>query len=90
MMDNIDQLLKRFFSALEQHTADEIDEETIAQILRKEFDGSEREMLITVLDSLFGEVTKMAENPKDYFFSNEQEKLDKYLDEKDRKVDPAD
>jgi hypothetical protein len=32
----------------------------------------------------------MAENPKDYFFSNEQEKLDKYLDEKDRKVDPAD
>ncbi|MFA6657518.1 MAG: chromosome segregation protein SMC, partial [Mesotoga sp.] len=62
-MDNIDQLLKRFFNALEQHTADGIDEETIAQILHKEFDGSEREMLITVLDSLFGEVTKMAENP---------------------------
>jgi len=90
MMDNIDQLLRRFFSALEQHTADEIDEGTIAQLLHKEFDGSEREMLITVLDSLFGEVTKMVENPKDYFFSNEQEKLDKYLDEKDRKVDPTD
>jgi len=90
MMDNIDELLKRFFGALEQHSADGIDEETIARILHEKFDGSEREMMITVLDSLFGEVTKMAENPKDYFFSNEQEKLDKYLQEKGRKVDPAD
>jgi hypothetical protein len=43
-----------------------------------------------VLDSLFGEVTKMAENPKNYFFSNEQEKLDKYLAERDKKVDSTD
>ncbi|KUK80003.1 chromosome segregation protein SMC [Mesotoga sp. Brook.08.YT.4.2.5.1] len=89
-MNNIDELLERLFEALESDTSDRTDEEKVKQALKTEFSENEREMLMGVLDSLFGEVTKMAENPKNYFFSNEQEKLDKYLAERDKKVDSTD
>jgi len=89
-VNNIDELLERLFEALESDTSDRTDEEKVKQALKTEFSENEREMLMGVLDSLFGEVTKMAENPKNYFFSNEQEKLDKYLAERDKKVDSTD
>ncbi|MBN2220334.1 MAG: chromosome segregation protein SMC [Kosmotogaceae bacterium] len=89
-MNNVDELLERFFNALENDTSDLTDEDKISNILSSEFNGVERETLTGVLDSLFGEVTRMAENPKEYFFSNEQEKLDKYLEEKNKKVDNPD
>ncbi|HNS34916.1 MULTISPECIES: chromosome segregation protein SMC [unclassified Mesotoga] len=89
-MNNIDELLERLFEALESDTSDRTDEEKVKQALKTEFSENERETLMGVLDSLFGEVTKMAENPKNYFFSNEQEKLDKYLAERDKKVDSTD
>jgi hypothetical protein len=89
-VNNIDELLERLFEALESDTSDRTDEEKVKQALKTEFSENERETLMGVLDSLFGEVTKMAENPKNYFFSNEQEKLDKYLAERDKKVDSTD
>jgi hypothetical protein len=89
-VNNIDELLERLFEALESDTSDRTDEEKVKQALKTEFSESERETLMGVLDSLFGEVTKMAEDPKNYFFSNEQEKLDKYLAERDKKVDSTD
>ncbi len=89
-MNNIDELLERLFEALESDTSDRTDEEKVKQALKTEFSENERETLMGVLDSLFGEVTKMAEDPKNYFFSNEQEKLDKYLAERDKKVDSTD
>jgi len=89
-VNNIDELLERLFEALESDTSDRTDEEKVKQALKTEFSENERETLMGVLDSLFGEVTKMAEDPKNYFFSNEQEKLDKYLAERDKKVDSTD
>lgn len=89
-MNNIDELLERLFEALESDTSDRTDEEKVKQALKTEFSENERETLMGVFDSFFGEVTKMAENPKNYFFSNEQEKLDKYLTERDKKVDSTD
>jgi hypothetical protein len=89
-MNNVDELLERFFNALENDTSDLTDEDKISSILSSEFNEKERETLTGVLDSLFGEVTKMVENPKEYFFSNEQEKLDEYLKEKNKKLDNPD
>ena len=82
-MERIGELLERLFGLVENFDKDSIDEEKLDKILKDNFDLSEREELQNVMENLFGEVTKMAENPKEYFFSNDEEKLHQYLEEKE-------
>jgi hypothetical protein len=90
-VNNIDELLERLFEALESDTSDRTDEEKVKQALKTGISCENgRETLYGRIKFSLGEDTKMAENPKNYFFSNEQEKLDKYLAERDKKVDSTD
>lgn len=83
-MERVEKLLEKLFAILDRDQIEEVDEEKLRTVLEKEFLPFEREELSEVLGSLLGEVSKMAENPKEYFFSNDQEKLAAYLEEKNK------
>jgi hypothetical protein len=84
-MDRIEELLGRFMETIQSRNIDQIDEATLNTILQEEFDASERSELEEALGSLLGEVSKMAEDPKEYFFRNDEEKLMEHLKEKEEK-----
>jgi hypothetical protein len=84
-MDRIEELLERFMETIQSRNIDQIDEATLNTILHEEFDASERSELEEVLGSLLGEVSKMADDPKEYFFRNDEERLMEYLKEKEEK-----
>jgi hypothetical protein len=84
-MDRIEELLGRFMETIQSRNIDQIDEATLNTILQEEFDASERSELEEALGSLLGEVSKMAEDPKEYFFRNDEERLMEHLKEKEEK-----
>ena len=84
-MDRIEELLGRFMETIQSRNIDQIDEATLNRILHEEFDVSERLELEEALGSLLGEVSKMADDPKEYFFRNDEERLMEYLKEKEKK-----
>ncbi|OAA31308.1 hypothetical protein AT15_07370 [Kosmotoga arenicorallina S304] len=67
-------LFERFFEFVinEDINPDSLNSEKIIRLLKEHFSQDEAEEILSSLDSLFGGLSELIENPREYFFGDKK------------------